>query len=224
MKSFLKVAAAAAVTLFAALPGHAVTVFSSSFEAGAFNDTDPDAGVVAEKLALGSTDITGWTVTAGAALDAVTWIKEPSFGLTTPSGEYFLDLTSYQPNGRGGVSTTIGTVAGWTYTVQFDLGSARNYNGATAAGIEVFAGTASLGNFNLVAPVGNNNIWATQTTATFLGTGANVALQFKGTSGVQYIGLDNVVVTAVPEPGALALMLAGIGVVGFVARRRQSAA
>lgn len=105
--------------------------------------------------------------------------------------------------------------------MQFDLGSARNYNGATAAGIEVFAGATSLGNFSLVAPVGNDNLWVTQTTTSFVGTGAGVALQFKGTSGVNYIGLDNVVVTAVPEPGALALMLAGIGVVGFVARRRS---
>lgn len=207
---------------FAASAGAAVTVFSNSFENGAFVDTDAGAPV-AHKLPLGSTAMTGWTVSAGAPTDAVTWIQEVSFGLSTPSGEKFLDLTSYQNNGRGGVSTTLATLSGWTYTVQFDLGTSWNYNGATAAGIEVKAGAAPLGTFNFVAPANQNNLWQTQTTSTFAGTGGNVVLSFTGTSGVNYIGLDNVVVTAVPEPQAYALALAGLGLVGFVARRRKQA-
>jgi hypothetical protein len=34
--------------------------------------------------------------------------------------------------------------------------------------------------------------------------------------------LDNVSVTAVPEPGSLSLMLAGFAALGVVARRRRS--
>lgn len=34
--------------------------------------------------------------------------------------------------------------------------------------------------------------------------------------------IDNLVVNAVPEPGTYALMLAGLGLIGFVARRRMS--
>jgi hypothetical protein len=36
------------------------------------------------------------------------------------------------------------------------------------------------------------------------------------------MGFDNFSVTAVPEPETYALMLAGLGVVGFVARRRKT--
>lgn len=42
------------------------------------------------------------------------------------------------------------------------------------------------------------------------------------TSPDQIIGLNNVVVAAVPEPESYALMLAGLGLMGFIARRRRA--
>jgi len=53
------------------------------------------------------------------------------------------------------------------------------------------------------------------------------ALGQGGGSNVPYIAMDNVTfsdatVVAVPEPSALALMLGGLGLVGFVARRRAA--
>jgi hypothetical protein len=44
----------------------------------------------------------------------------------------------------------------------------------------------------------------------------------KGGSALTSFELDNLKVTAVPEPGSLALMLAGLGLVGTVARRRKA--
>jgi len=44
----------------------------------------------------------------------------------------------------------------------------------------------------------------------------------KGGSGITSFQLDNLDVTAVPEPGSLALFLAGLGLVGTVARRRKA--
>jgi hypothetical protein len=45
----------------------------------------------------------------------------------------------------------------------------------------------------------------------------------KGTSYFGTVTVSAVPVSAVPEPGTYALMLAGLGVMGVVARRRKSA-
>jgi len=96
---------------------HASLVTNGSFETGSFVDTD-GTPATAMSLALGATDMTGWAVFG----DKVTWIKEPSFGLTAPDGEYFLDLTDYQSGSPfGGVRQTIATTAGQAYRVSFQL-------------------------------------------------------------------------------------------------------
>jgi len=51
--------------------------------------------------------------------------------------------------------------------------------------------------------------------------GALVSLRFQGS--LPGMNIDNVSITAVPEPGTYALMLAGLGLVGFLARRRRTA-
>jgi hypothetical protein len=43
-------------------------------------------------------------------------------------------------------------------------------------------------------------------------------------STLEAVGLDNVTIAAVPEPHEWAMMLAGLGIVGWVARRQRGAA
>jgi PEP-CTERM motif len=65
------------------------------------------------------------------------------------------------------------------------------------------------------------------------GAFSEVANSFGGTAvdrlefeapGLSYISVDNIVLTPVPEPTTYALMVAGLSVLGFIARRRKSSA
>jgi hypothetical protein len=58
----------------------------------------------------------------------------------------------------------------------------------------------------------------------FVAAGSSTVISLSGerSPNTYYIGLDSVSVTAaVPEPEAYALMLAGLGMVGFVVHRRK---
>lgn len=56
---------------------------------------------------------------------------------------------------------------------------------------------------------------------TFSATGYDQHLWF-GSTGSSALSLDNITVSAVPEPETYALMLLGLGAVGFAGRRRKS--
>ncbi len=110
-----------------------------------------------------------------------------------------------------------GLVAGTQYSYSFSYAS----NAATSVGgirlnfggaaynppIETFAGTAG----KLVT-----------ITDTFFATGSgNLIMAFRGAAG-SIATLDNVSITAVPEPETYAMLLAGLGAVGFMSRRRKN--
>lgn len=122
-------------------------------------------------------------------------------------GAYNLDLVGY--GSTGAISQSFGTVLGRVYNVSLDY----NVNGAgtaeisiDGAGIGTIVGTSTWQNF----------------TTSFVGTGAMVVFAITETVGGNSGGvvLDNVSVSAVPEPATWGLMIAGFVLVGVAARRK----
>jgi hypothetical protein len=197
---------------------------NGSFEEGAF----VNQGNQTMSLAPGATVISGWTVLT----DATAWINAGNpFGLAASDGSRFLDLTNYSAGAPfAGLSQTFATLAGATYTLSFDLGGSNAW-GRPDALIASAAGTSATFATGPASATTPNNDWY-QESMTFVATGATTTLTLQGSTGFNYIGLDNVVVElsagpgttpdpvpAIPEPGTWALMTAGL--LGLVALHRR---
>src|SRR5690349_7006660 len=93
---------------------------NGSFEIG-FPALPNHPGDNTESLAVGSTEITGWTVINGE----IAWINTVpvnAFGLAPTDGSKLLDLTGYHDSvPYGGVSQTVATIQGLDYTPSIDV-------------------------------------------------------------------------------------------------------
>jgi hypothetical protein len=120
------------------------------------------------------------------------------------------------------VTQTIATAAGQQYDLSFYLGSYTQVWGGPPISILAEAGTTAQTFSNASTTLAST--W-TRFDLPFTATGASTAITLIGAAGVEYIGLDNVSVdpgvAAVPEPETYALMLAGLGLVSLMHRRRR---
>lgn len=198
---------------------------NGSFETASPGYTAP-TGSGSASLANGSTAILGWTVFGGSSSDGLAWLGSGAYGVTTPYGNDFLDLTGYQDTSPYfGVEQTVTTIVGDTYSLGFALGvdqSSSIYNGPISVTVDV--GSSQSSSFS-VNPAGTGNIWTVEAD-TFTATSTSTLISFQGLSGDQYIGLDDVSLTdngvsATPLPAALPMFAGGLGLVGFLARRKK---
>jgi len=133
-------------------------------------------------------------------------------------GVNFVELDT---NSNNSMYQSINTVLGQVYTLSFDY-SGREGVAANSNPIKAFWGDEFLAQAKASGVGKSGNNW---TTLTFdvIGTGGIVNLKFSavGTSDSFGGSLDNVILTAVPEPSTYGMMLAGLALIGFTAGRRK---
>jgi hypothetical protein len=155
------------------------------------------------------TNLTGWT---GGAYGIE--LRNNVVGVA-PDGVNFVELDTYA---NSSMSQSVATVLGQNYTLSFQFQD-RPGVATSSQGLEVYW------NGGLVGSVNNSLGGGWQSVSyTLAGTGTTAALSFKaiGTEDSLGTSLDNVsLTTAVPEPETYAMLLAGLGLVGFAARRRK---
>ncbi|MCH7341894.1 DUF642 domain-containing protein [Pelomonas sp. CA6] len=121
-------------------------------------------------------------------------------------------------SGNSSIWQSFSTVAGVVYDLSFYYSSRPEQTSVGSNGIQW-----SLGGLSGVVGKDLNTGWQLFQTQ-FTGTGSAMTLNFKavGTSDSLGTSLDNVRVSAVPEPQSLALALSGLGMLGLLMRRRRA--
>ena len=195
----LKQFAVVTTLLFGSSLTHAAApIFSDNFDSYAANQLNwnPPAS-------------SGWTVSDGT----VDLVGAGGTDLIPGNGRY-VDLDGSTSN-SGLFSNNVDLVGSTTYTLSFDLGG--SHRGSTETVNVNFGSTAASYTLNSADP------FSTVTLNFTPGSNGSYDISYQNLGG-DNVGalLDNVSVSAVPEPETYAMLLAGLGLMGFIARRRKT--
>jgi len=200
----LKLISIAAAALFGAAPAFAATPFLVDFESAWGAGTPVDntysaIGVTFTNL-LGLSNGDG----LGSLADGSYYANAPS-----PVGIAFAQL-----DGVTNTTAFMNVAGGVANTLSFYYSSPEAVSGAIKAYSGVNGQGTLLGSFDLTATDSSYSVWQQ---ATFSFTGEALSFDLTPTAGIA--AFDNI--AAVPEPEAFAFMLAGLGLMGAVIRRKQ---
>jgi choice-of-anchor C domain-containing protein len=196
-----------ALIVAGASPAVAAPFTNGSFELGSVN---PGGGWIT--LNSGSPAITGWEIFDGT-IDYIGAYWQAA------DGSRSLDLNGN--DGPAGIRQTFDTIGGGTYQVSFAL--AGNPDGAPVTkSVQVTSGGVSqLFAFTIAGASRADMGWAYHSLL-FTAAGSSTTLSFLSDTAGAYYGpaLDDVSVTAVPEPATLSLVALGLAAVARARRRR----
>jgi choice-of-anchor C domain-containing protein len=158
--------------------------------------------------------ITGWTVTSGS----VDWIN---YYWQAADGHRSLDMNGLGP---ATIQQTFAVSPNSTYEVSFALAGNPDGGPTVKALLGIAGGSTQEFDFDVTGASKGQMNW-TQESFLFQSSASNLAtLTFQSITPNSPYGpaLDNVAVTAVPEPGSILAACTVLGPVGFVFRRRRA--
>ena len=181
----------------------AANVADGNFSEGAFAGGFQTIG--------GGSSIGPWTVSSGS-VDLI-----GSYWQAPPTGGYSIDLDG---NGPGAISQSLGLAAGH-YELSFYLAGNPD-GGDSLKSLTVSVGDASQSFSFLTTGHSSGNMGYALETLDFTVTGATtLTFQSNDVNSPWGPAIGGVSIAAVvPEPGSMALLLAGLGLVGVMAKRR----
>ncbi|NRT56679.1 PEP-CTERM sorting domain-containing protein [Sphaerotilus uruguayifluvii] len=190
---------ALAASLLAATAAHAATNLVAN---GTFDNPDLATGSFEQVSVLNFNDLQWGHYSGGTGVTK----------LVDVGGEQFAQIATGDIMYAGFTAATSGT-----YNISFD------YNGSGLWGLSSASWAQSVIGYSFVTPQAG---WTTQTATASLVAGESYKIYFGGmvTPPAFYptLNIDNVsVAAAVPEPETYAMMLAGLGAIGLMSRRRM---
>lgn len=211
---FKKLVAACAISC-AGLSAQAATVLSEGFDS------------------LATAVASGWLNVNLSPEPGTNWLQGNPTIFAAASGA----SNSYASAGFLGTTAASGPISNWLITPQLTLDATSTVSfdvRVVGAGfldtLQVLVSTTGTapGDFSLIGTYSSTSAdtWVAQSYAAGLSSSTPAYVAFRyvvadvATAG-DYLGLDNVAITAVPEPTSVLLM--GLGVAALLARRRQGA-
>lgn len=156
----------------------------------------------------------GWTSTAGIEL-------RNNIAGTAYDGSQYVELDT---GGNSSIMQTVSTAAGQHYLLSFYYSPRAGVSSASNT-IDVFWNGVKLDSVTGSGVGQSNHVWGART-YDVTGIAGSSILSFAAAGNSDSVGgsLDNASLTAaVPEPETYAMLMAGLGIMGAVARKRKQA-